>query len=40
MQKYQITKEMLIPIAITVPSGIAEIVLKQENGWSYLKAGL
>jgi intracellular sulfur oxidation DsrE/DsrF family protein len=40
MQKYQITKEMLIPIATTVPSGIAEIVLKQENGWSYLKAGL
>ncbi len=40
MQKYQITKEMLIPFATTVPSGIAEIVLKQENGWSYLKAGL
>ena len=25
--------------AIFVPSGIIEIVMKQEEGWSYLKAG-
>ena len=40
MLKHHITKEMLIPISTTVPSGIAEIVLKQESGWSYLKGGL
>lgn len=39
MNKYGITKGMLIPIASTVPSGVGELVIKQENGWSYLKAG-
>jgi intracellular sulfur oxidation DsrE/DsrF family protein len=30
---------MLVPIASTVPSGVGELVIKQENGWSYLKTG-
>ncbi|MBP5999860.1 MAG: DsrE family protein [Sediminibacterium sp.] len=40
MNKYGITKGMLLPSAKSVPSGVAELVLKQEAGWSYLRAGL
>lgn len=40
MQKYSIDKSMLLPFAGTVPSGVAELILKQEAGWGYLKAGL
>ena len=40
MNKYGIKKEMLLNVAGTVPSGVAELVTQQENGWSYLKAGL
>lgn len=40
MQKYGIEKSMLLPSAGTVPSGVAELILKQEAGWGYLKAGL
>jgi intracellular sulfur oxidation DsrE/DsrF family protein len=39
MNKYGIKKEMLIPSASCVPSGVAELVVKQEEGWSYLKTG-
>ena len=38
MRKHNVTKADLLPVAITVPSGVAEIVLKQEQGWAYLKA--
>ena len=31
--------EALLPFARIVPSGVAEIVLKQEAGWSLLKPG-
>jgi hypothetical protein len=34
-----ISKELIIPEAGFVPSGVAEIIMKQEQGWSYLKAG-
>ena len=34
-----LTKEALIPEAMVVPSGIGEVIMKQEEGWSYLKAG-
>ena len=34
-----LTKEALIPEAVAVPSGIGEVIMKQEEGWSYLKAG-
>jgi uncharacterized protein len=40
MKARKITKEMLLPFIETVPSGVAEVVLKQEKGWSYLKSGL
>ena len=39
MNKYGIKREMLIPSASSVPSGVAELVVKQEEGWSYLKTG-
>lgn len=38
MKKHHIIKTDLLPVAIIVPSGVAELVLKQEQGWSYLKA--
>ena len=38
MRKHNVTKADLLPVAITVPSGVAELVLKQEEGWAYLKA--
>jgi intracellular sulfur oxidation DsrE/DsrF family protein len=39
MNKYGIKKEMLITSVGSVPSGVAELVIKQEEGWSYLKTG-
>ena len=39
MNKYGIRKDMLIPAVSSVPSGVAELVMKQEEGWSYLKTG-
>lgn len=39
MNKYGIKKEMLIPVVGSVPSGVAELILKQEEGWGYLKSG-
>jgi intracellular sulfur oxidation DsrE/DsrF family protein len=40
MKQKKIKKEQLLPFMQTVPMGIGEIVLKQEKGWSYIKAGL
>ena len=40
MRKYHIDKNEILTIAKTVPSGVAELILKQEAGWSYLKAGV
>jgi intracellular sulfur oxidation DsrE/DsrF family protein len=39
MNKYGIKKDMLITSVGSVPSGVAELVIKQEEGWSYLKTG-
>lgn len=39
MKDRNITKEALISEAGTVPMGIGEIVMKQEQGWSYIKSG-
>ncbi len=40
MKNRKITKEMLQQdIVEYVPAGIAEIVAKQEKGWSYIKGG-
>lgn len=39
MRKKGVTKADLHPFAMTVDSGVAEVVRKQEAGWSYLKTG-
>ncbi len=39
MRRQHVTKEDLFSFVITVDSGVAEVVRKQEAGWSYLKAG-
>jgi hypothetical protein len=39
MKNMKVEKSMLLPTAGTVPSGLIEIVLKEEEGWSYIKAG-
>src|SRR5690606_36505354 len=40
MKRNKLTKEDLLPESITVPSGLAEIILKQEADWAYIKVGL
>ncbi|MEX2591213.1 MAG: DsrE family protein [Anditalea sp.] len=40
LRRNKLDKDDLLPEAITVPSGLAEVILKQEAGWSYIKAGL
>jgi hypothetical protein len=30
----------LLPFAVVVDSGVAELVRRQESGWSYIKAGI
>ena len=39
MRRKNVKKGDLLPFATTVPSGVAEVVLKQEAGWAYLKGG-
>lgn len=39
MREKNIAKELIIPAAGTVPMGIGEIIVKQEQGWSYIKVG-
>jgi len=39
MRRKDVKKEDLLPLAATVPSGITEVVRKQEAGWSYIKGG-
>jgi hypothetical protein len=33
------TREELLPFATVVDSGVAELVRRQESGWSYIKSG-
>ncbi len=40
MRQKKIQKSQLLPFLETVPMGIGEIILKQEQGWAYIKAGL
>jgi intracellular sulfur oxidation DsrE/DsrF family protein len=40
MRKHKIVKADLLSVASTVPSGVVEVLMKQEQGWSYLKAGV
>lgn len=39
MKRKQITKDQLLPFVKTVDSGVAEVVRRQEAGWSYVKGG-
>lgn len=39
MESRQLTPEALLAGVQVVPSGVAELVRKQEAGWSYLKPG-
>ncbi len=39
MSERNISKEKIIPEAGFVKAGILEIVIKQEQGWSYIKSG-
>lgn len=39
MERKKATVEDLVPGVETVPSGLVEIILKQEEGWSYVKGG-
>lgn len=39
MKRKNIKKSELIPNVGTVPAGLAELVRKQSQGWSYLKIG-
>ena len=39
MRQRNITKADIIPEADFVPSGVVEVIIKQEQGWSYLKSG-
>lgn len=39
LRHMNLKKEDLMPFATTTDSGVAEVVRKQEAGWSYIKAG-
>jgi uncharacterized protein len=39
LKQRKIAKSAVLPWATFVPVGLAELVLKQEDGWSYIKAG-
>jgi len=39
LKEKNIPKEALIPEAGTVRMGVGEIIMKQEQGWSYIKVG-
>lgn len=39
MRRKKVTRADLPPFVTTVDSGVAEVVRKQEQGWSYVKSG-
>ncbi len=39
MKARNLTKDVILSEAIFVPSGVVEIIMKQEEGWNYLKTG-
>lgn len=39
MRRLNLKREDLMPFVTTVDSGVAEVVRKQEAGWSYIKSG-
>lgn len=40
MKRKNLQKSDLVPFATTVDSGVAEVVRRQEAGWSYVRSGL
>ncbi len=40
MRERKIKREELLTVCRTVPSGVVEVVMKQDKGWAYIKAGL
>lgn len=40
MKGKQISETEIMPTALRVPMGIAHIILRQEAGWAYIKAGI
>lgn len=39
MQAKHLTESDLLPFVTVVPSGVGEVILKQEAGWVYIKSG-
>ena len=39
MRREKVEKKDLVSQAISVPSGMAELIIKQDAGWAYVKAG-
>ena len=39
MRERKIKREELVSECRTVPAGVVEVVLKQDKGWAYIKAG-
>lgn len=39
MKQRKLEKSQILTVATYVPVGLAEVVMKQEEGWSYIKAG-
>lgn len=40
LTRKKIPSEDLLPFVTVVPAGVAEVILKQEAGWAYVKAGI
>lgn len=40
MRERKIRREELLATCRTVPAGVVELVMKQDKGWAYIKAGL
>lgn len=39
MRRQQVTKDQMVPFAKTVDSGLAQVIRRQEAGWSYVRSG-
>jgi intracellular sulfur oxidation DsrE/DsrF family protein len=39
LKQQKLSKDQILPQAIFVPVGLAEIITRQEEGWAYIKAG-
>ena len=37
MRRRNLKKEDMLPVSVVVPSAMLELVIKQEEGWAYLK---